>query len=435
MAAVVARFAALVSREVAENYLADNTAAFGGRFDPRTFGGAAVLDEHLGGRGTLNKLRETFGYDQMPPDDLPPIAPDAQECFLLRWISERPADYRTTGSTPGGLPEWRSRRPTPFGASAMIWRLDADGRSTPLGTYSDGVWIRTNAPGPELPIGGPAPTQPPNGRFAGFEGVTYRAFLDVESRLMVWLLPSTGANRGQRVSPQKLDHWTDVWTRFTWRDHEFMALRVEDGHIEGQLCGGSLPWAHANGLEIFSPNHVYGRFPAAEISELAEIRTDLLAEWEASNLSPTPGPGSGTEFGHRLRDTLAPESGSPNVDALVASWPGGPGPGIVLDYVVEALVGGAFQGPNDRGLLAFSRELGAELAAHHPIEPFHVAATVSRALGNTERMPPADVAPIDQLRIDLAICAKIGGFRGREHVDWLIWQGEGAASRAGHTVA
>lgn len=123
------------------------------------------------------------------------------------------------------------------------------------------------------------------------------------------------------------------------------------------------------------------------------------------------------------------------MDALVAAWPGGPGPRVVLDYVVESLALNAFEGPNDRGLLAFSRELGAELAAKHPIEPVHVAMTVSRALGNTDQMPPAEVPPVEQLRIDLAICAKIGGFRGREHVDWLIRQGEGAASRAGHVVS
>jgi hypothetical protein len=55
--------------------------------------------------------------------------------------------------------------------------------------------------------------------------------------------------------------------------------------------------------------------------------------------------------------------------------------------------------------------------------------------GRFAGMSAADVPPVEQLRIDLAICAKIGGFRGREHVDRLIWQGEGAASRAGYTVA
>lgn len=434
MVAVMTRFAAVISGEVAGHYLANDTSAFGGRFDPRSYGGPAVLDEHLGGRGTPDQLREAFGFDQASPQDLPPIGPDARECFLLRWMSERPADHRGVGFTAGGLPEWTPYRPTPFGASAMIWRLGADGRTAPLGTYSDGVWVRTGASGPELPVGASRIGLPPNGRFAGFEGVTHRAFLDVETQVMVWLFPM-GGGPGQRVSPQKLDYWSDVWTRFTWRGRGFVALRVEDGYVEGQLCTGSLAWARANGLEILSADHVYGRFPMAEISELREVRTDLAAEWEARNLSATPGPGSGTEFGRRLRDALAPVSGAPNVDALVAAWPGGPGPQIVLDYVVESLALNAFEGPNDRGLLAFSRELGAELAAKHPIEPVHVAMTVSRALGNTEQMPPAEVTPVEQLRIDLAICAKIGGFRGREHVDWLIRQGEGAASRAGHVVS
>jgi hypothetical protein len=164
------------------------------------------------------------------------------------------------------------------------------------------------------------------------------------------------------------------------------------------------------------------------------VRTDLLAEWGARNLSPTPGPGSGTQFGRRLRDALAPESGAPDVDALVSTWPGGSGPWIVLDHVLEALAVNAFSGPNDRGVSAFSRELGAALAASHPIEPIHVAMTVSRALGTTETMPPPEVPPVEQLRITLAICAKIGGFRGREHIDWLIRQGEAAAARAGHVV-
>ena len=54
--------------------------------------------------------------------------------------------------------------------------------------------------------------------------------------------------------------------------------------------------------------------------------------------------------------------------------------------------------------------------------------------GLPEKMPPAAVPPIEQLRITLAICAKIGGFRGREHVDWLIRQGEGASARSGYSV-
>ncbi|MBS2535539.1 hypothetical protein KGQ20_22510 [Catenulispora sp. NF23] len=120
MAAVVARFAALVNEEAAEYSLANDTSAFGGRFDPRSFGGRAVLDEHLGGRGSVAVLRATFGYDRTPPENLPP-----------------------------------------------------------------------------------------NGRFAGFEGVTHRAFLDGESRLMVWPYPMSGGP-GQRVSPQKLDYWTDA---------------------------------------------------------------------------------------------------------------------------------------------------------------------------------------------------------------------------------
>lgn len=432
MAAVVARFAALINEEVAECYLANDTSAFGGRFDPRSFGGRAVLDEHLGGRGSVAVLREAFGYDRTPPEDLPPIGPEGQECFLLRWISERPADLPGTGSTPGGLPEWQPYRPTPFGASAMIWRLGADGRTAPLGTYSDRVWVRTGASAAELPVGGPRAALPPNGRFAGFEGATHHAFLDVESRLMVWLYPMSGGP-GRRVSPQKLDYWTDVWTRFTWRGQVFLALRVEDGHVEGQLCNGSLSWARANGLEVFSPDHVYGRFPLGEVSELREVQTDLLGEWNSRNLSATPGPGSGTEFGRRLRDALAPESGAPDVNALVSAWPGGSGPRTVLDYVLEALVAGAFSEPEDRGVLAFARELGGELAARHPIGPNHVAMTVSRALGDTGA--PPDIPPAERLRIDLAICAKIGGFRGREHVDWLIRQGEGAASRAGQVVS
>ena len=439
MAGAVARFAALIGAEVAENYLGNNTSAFGGRFDPRSFAGPAVLDEHLGGRGTLAALRETFGYDTTPPEDLPPIGPDAQECFLLRWISDRPADYASSGHTVGGLPEWTPQRPTPFGASAMIWRLDADGGTAPLGTYSDGVWTRTGASEAEFPAAGSAAETLANGRFAEFEGATHRAFLDVETELMVWLYPlavdASGARgAGCRVAPQKLDHWYDVWTRFAWRDQVFLALRAEDGHVEGQLCGGFLAWARANSLEIFSPHHVYGRFPISEISGLGEVRTDLLAEWDSKNLSATPGPGSATEFGRRLRDAVAPESGDPAVDPLVLAWPSGTGPRIVLDYLLEALAVNAFSGPDDRGVLAFSRELGTALAASRPIEPIHVAMTLSRALGNTAQMPPPDVPPVDQLRIALAICAKIGGFRGREHIDWLIRQGEGAAARAGCPV-
>ena len=433
MAGAVARFAALIGEETAECYLANDTSAFGGRFDPRSFGGPAVLDEHLGGRGTLAVLRETFGYDRMPPQDMPAIGPDARECFLLRWISDRPADLRSSGHTVGGLPEWTPVRPTPFGASAMIWRLSADGRTDPLGTYSDGVWIRTGATEPEFPSAG-AGTEPlANGRFAGYEGAAQRAFLDVETELMVWLHPMAGGP-GRRVAPQKLEYWCDVWTRFTWREQVFLALRVEDGHVSGQLCGGSLAWARANGLEAFSPHHVYGRFPLAEVSGLGEVRTDLLEEWNFRNRSASPGPGAGTEFGSRLRDALAPETGEPDLDALLATWPSGPGPRVVVEYVLEALAVNAFSGPDDRGVLAFSRELGTALAASRPIEPIHVATTLSRALGNTEKMPPPDVSPVDQLRIVLAICAKIGGFRGRDHVDWLIRQGEGAAARAGCAV-
>jgi len=445
MAGVVARFAALVGEEVAENYLANDTTAFGGRFDPRTFGGTAVLDEHLGGRGTLEALRETFGFNAVPAQDSPPIGPDARECFLVRWVSDRPADYVSFGHTVGGLPEWTPYRPTPFGASAMIWRLAADGQTAALGTYSGGVWVRDGASGAEAAAAGWRGEGLPNGRFAGFEGKAHRAFLDVESELMVWLYPMTGdgagdsAGRaggaaGRRVAPQKLEYWSDVWSRFVWRDQTFLALRVEGGHVEGQLCGGSLSWARANGLEVFSPHHVYGRFPLPEVSGLREVRTDLLAEWDSRNMSATPGPSSGTEFGHRLREALAPESGEPDVDGLVSAWPGGPGPRAVLDYLLDALVTNAFSGPDDRGILAFSRELGTALAATRPIEPIDVAMTLSRALGNTEKMPPAAVPPIEQLRITLAICAKIGGFRGREHVDWLIRQGEGAAARSGYSV-
>lgn len=441
MAGVVTRFAALIGQEVAENYLANDTSAFAGRFDPRSYGGAAVLDEDLGGRGTLEALRETFGYNAVPAEDLPPIGAGARECFLLRWVSDRPADYASSGHTVGGLPEWTPYRPTPFGASAMIWRLGADGQTTALGTYTGGLWLREGASVAETAAAGWRGEGSANGRFAGFEGVSHRAFLDVESELMVRLYPMSGdgAGRagtaaGRRVAPQKLEYWSDVWSRFLWRDRTFLALRVEDGHVEGQLCGGSLAWARANGLEVFSPHHIYGRFPAAEVSGLREVRTDLLAEWDSRNMSATPGPSSGTEFGHRLRDALAPESGEPSVDGLVSAWPGGPGPRAIVDYLLEALVTTAFSGPDDRGVLAFSRELGTALAATRPIEPIDVAMTLSRALGNTEKMPPADVPPIEQLRITLAICAKIGGFRGREHVDWLIRQGEGAAVRAGYSV-
>jgi hypothetical protein len=444
MAGALARFAAVISEEVAENYLANDTSAFGGRFDPRSYGGPAVLDEDLGGRGTLDVLRETFGFTTTPPEDLPPIGPNARECFLLRWISDRPADFPSSGFTVGGLPEWTPFRPTPFGASAMIWRLNADGRTAPCGTYSDGVWVRAGASSPESPAAGTRAGIPANGRFAGFEGAEHRAFLDVETELMVWLFPAAGGldsgsgsgpGPGQRVSPQKLDHWYDVWTRFVWRDRVFLALRFGDDQVEGQLCERSLSWARANGLEVCSRDHVYGRFPLAEVSGLREVRTDLSAEWGARNLSPTPGPGSGTDFGRRLRDALAPESGEPDVDAMVSVWPGGSGPRIVLDYLLEALVVTAFSGPDDRGVLAFSRELGTALAASHPIEPIHVAMTVSRALGDTETMPPPELSPVERLRITLAICAKVGGFRGREHVDWLIRQGEGAAARAGHGVS
>ena len=450
MAGALARFAAVIDEEVAENYLANDTSAFGGRFDPRSYGGLAVLDEHLG-------------------DYVKTMGRRAGECFLLRWISDRPADFPPsfgsqegyedaaraaasaggridpvygdppflgTGYTPGGVPEWKPYRPAPFGASAMIWRMDADGRTAPWGTYSDGVWLRAGASNPESPAAGPRAEIPANGRFAGYEGTEYRAYLDVETELMAWLVPTDGGP-AQRVSPQKLDHWYDVWTRFVWRERVFLALRIGADQVEGQLCNGSLSWARSNGLEICSPDHVYGRFPLAEISGLREVRTDLLAEWGARNLSPTPGPGSGTDFGRRLRDALAPESGEPDVDALVATWPGGSGPWIVLDYVLEALAVNAFSGPNDRGVLAFSRELGTALSANHPIEPIHVATTVSRALGNrnTETMPPPELPPVERLRTTLAICAKIGGFRGREHIDWLIWQGEAAAARAGHVVS
>ena len=439
MAGAVARFAALIGEEVAENYLANDTSAFGGRFDPRSFGGAAVLDADLGGRGTLEALRETFGYNAVAPEDLPPIGAGARECFLLRWVSDRPADYVSSGHTVGGLPEWTPYRPAPFGASAMIWRLDAAGRTAALGTYSGGMWVREGASEAEVAAAGWRDEALSNGRFAGFEGVGHRAFLDVESELMVWLYPlgagaGAGAGPGRLVAPQKLDYWCDEWTRFVWRERTFLALRIEDGHVEGQLCDGSLSWARENGLEMFSPDHIYGRFPTSDVSRLRELRTDLLAEWDSRNMSATPGPSAATEFGRRLRDALAPESGEPDVDGLVSAWPGGTGPRAVLNYLLDALVANAFSGPDDRGILAFSRELGTALAASRPIGPIDVAMTLSRALGNTEQMPPPDLPPTEQLRITLAICAKIGGFRGREHVDWLIRQGEGAAARAGYTV-
>ena len=59
----------------------------------------------------------------------------ARECFLVRWVSDRPADYASSGHTVGGLPEWTPYRPTPFGASAMIWRLGADGQAAARAGY------------------------------------------------------------------------------------------------------------------------------------------------------------------------------------------------------------------------------------------------------------------------------------------------------------
>lgn len=84
---------------------------------------------------------------------------------------------------------------------------------------------------------------------------------------------------GLEVSPADLDEWWSTRTVFTWRGRPFTLIRDEGDRISGTLVGPDDAWAAANGLWVVERGHATGTFDRADVADVREERTDLLAKW------------------------------------------------------------------------------------------------------------------------------------------------------------
>lgn len=91
-------------------------------------------------------------------------------------------------------------------------------------------------------------------------------------------VPGT-AGVGLEVPPTELDEWWSTRTLFTWRGRQFLVSREEGDSLHATLVDVDDRWAEENGLWVVERGHARGTFARADVEELHEERTDLLASW------------------------------------------------------------------------------------------------------------------------------------------------------------
>ncbi|MER7455614.1 hypothetical protein [Micromonospora sp. NPDC126480] len=76
-----------------------------------------------------------------------------------------------------------------------------------------------------------------------------------------------------RVVPAaEVDDLVYVRTTCTWKGQPFIVLGEHDGWLRVEYTGGRWPVAEALGLEVFDFGVYQGWAPAAEVSDLSELR-------------------------------------------------------------------------------------------------------------------------------------------------------------------
>ncbi len=79
--------------------------------------------------------------------------------------------------------------------------------------------------------------------------------------------------RHLRVVPAaEVDDLVYVRTACTWKGQPFIVLGEHDGWLRVEYTGGRWPVAEALGLEVFDFGVYQGWAPAAEVSDLRELR-------------------------------------------------------------------------------------------------------------------------------------------------------------------
>jgi len=129
------------------------------------------------------------------------------------------------------------------------------------------------------------------GRYAVYNGHTYRAFGDITADHFSLIRERDDdpvpeglrtdphdAGRSFYVTADRVAQWYSTKWTFRWRDEPFDAIGSAGGTIHGYYTGQQL-WLVSDALEQEEASVWKGSFPLSEITDLTEHRTDLLAQW------------------------------------------------------------------------------------------------------------------------------------------------------------